>query len=318
MSVPDALLAARHIRDVLYNTTLANVRRTHDTLARVVAGSQHPLLHFATRCIWSAYAGLLASTLVSGRYRLAAVYAALPFARVGTDGDLVAGSVLGSAVALSEGVGEHVLCLRERNAVKCAVVDITAAFLAQCAAHDAEEHAASREAVQQAAFGTLTKGKMQPDVDAVCATLRRAFALDNADVVGSLRRTVDLAAAFRASLLPLKPAVSGLACALHAVCALPGLSPPLADALRSVDVSAAVACVHAAGAAASHTIDVAAHAQAVYGAAHAAWRDGLAGMQRLVLDALVLVHFTGNAACARHVLRRLLLSAPFACAAYSA
>jgi hypothetical protein len=312
-----ALVEAKHMRDVLHNATVASVRRTHAALGEVAQASSHPLLQLATRCIWRAYTGLLESTLDRRLHRLTAVYAALPFARVGADSELVAASVLGSAVALSEDTAPRELSVRERSAVRCAVSDIAAAYLAQCAVHTPEELAASREAMQQAVFAAAPKGRMQPDVDAACAPLRRAFALDDGDVAGSLRAVVVACATFRASLQPPRPAPTGLACAVAALCALPGFSQPLADVIRSVDVSAAVARVHAAPAAATHAVDAAAGDEAVYAAAGAAWRAGVAGLQRLILDALVLLHFTGNGACARHALRCVLLHAADACVSYA-
>ena len=134
--------------------------------------------------------------------------------------------------------------------------------------------------------------------------------VDDADVVGSVRRVVRIAMFVHAHGPRFPPTKCGLWCAAQVVAGLPDIPAVVRDVVAMVHIPSVVQAVHAA----PNDDD---EPDELLLLAGAAWRNAEGGLRRLMLDARVLLHYPGNDAEAETVLRSIKRNAADACEAYA-
>lgn len=297
------LSSTMHVRDILLRTAAASIERTARALrdAHCAHGS-NGMMQFATQLLWTAYYAIVSDPADDGESVVVA--SMLPFTR-GEIGGSVSESALASTFVLTEDCDFPALRLPKARVamMRCAVKDIVEAH---CRLSATQKHRLAAAMLSASPRRVL----LSPAAPDLVRDVRSKLALDNADVAGSIRRILRVAMFVHAHGPKFPPSKSGLWCAAQVVAGLPDIPAVIRDVLTMVHIPSVVHAVHNA----PNDDD---EPDELLLLAGVAWRNAEGGLRRLMLDARVLLHFTGNDAEADAVLASIKRNAACACEAYA-
>lgn len=297
------LSSTKRVRDVLLRTAAAAIEKTARALRDAhCAHASNGMMQFATQLLWTAYYTIVSDPSDDGE--CVVVASMLPFTR-GELGGSVSEGALASTFALAAECELPAPRLPKARVcmMRCAVKDIVEAHCNLSAAQKQRLAAAMLDASPRRVL-------LSPAAPELVRVVRSKLALDNADVVGSVRRIVRIAMFVHAHGPKFPPNKSGLWCAAQVVAGLPDIPAVIRDVVSMVHIPSVVQAVHSAP-------DDDDEPDELLLAAGVAWRNAEGGLRRLMLDARVLLHYTGNDAEAETVLASIKRHAACACEAYA-
>ena len=296
------LASTKRVRDVLLRTAASAIEKTARALrdAHGAHGS-NGMMQFATQLLWTAYYTIVSDPADD---ECVVVAAMLPFTRGELGGDVSEGALASTFVLTSECEFPALRLPKPRVCMmRCAVKDIVEAHC--------NLSAAQKQRLATAMLETSPRRVLlSPAAPDLVRAVRAKLALDDADVVGSVRRVVRIAMFVHAHGPRFPPTKCGLWCAAQVVAGLPDIPAVVRDVVAMVHIPSVVQAVHAA----PNDDD---EPDELLLLAGAAWRNAEGGLRRLMLDARVLLHYTGNDAEAETVLRSIKRNAADACEAYA-
>jgi hypothetical protein len=297
------LSSTMHVRDILFRTAASSIEKTARALRESHCNyGSNALMQFATQLLWTAYFAVVSDPENDGEDVVVA--AMLPITR-GELGGSISESALGSTLALTADCDVPALKLSRAHVrmLRLAVKDIVESH---CRLSETQKRSLAA-AVLEASPRRVLLSPAAPDL---VRAVRLKLALDNADVLGSIRRIERVAACLHSRGPKSAPNKSGLWCAAQVVAGLPDIAAVLHDIVLMVHIPSVVNAVHNAAADDDEPDELLLRAGV-------AWRNAEGGLRRLMLDAQVLLHYTGNDAEIDTVLESIKRNAASACDSYA-